>query len=166
MTVTLRPESPQDAAFIRRLILETVTLELGAAEWPEPMRSHLMEIQCDGRRKSPSVNFPGATNSVIQADGADAGWVVVAVMPGEVYLAEIMILPELRGTGIGTAVLKTVLDTARQAGIPVRLTVNTTNHAAIRLYERLGFRRTERGAASAVQHLMEWSPLPGISTRD
>lgn len=133
-SVSLRPESLEDEPFIRRLILETVAGELGAADWPEPMRSHLLGIQCTARRHSP------ATGQVIQADGQDAGRVVVKTLPHEVRLVEIMVLPELQGKGIGTAVIREIQASAMDAAKPVRLRVNQTNHAAIRLYERLNFR--------------------------
>jgi ribosomal protein S18 acetylase RimI-like enzyme len=152
VTVALRPESPRDEPFIRRLILETVAQELGADAWPEPMRSHLLEIQYAARRQSHSANYPEAASRVILADGSEAGWVVVTVLPHEVRLVEIMILAQQRGKGIGTAVIRGVLADAGAEGKPVRLHVNVTNHAAIRLYERLGFRRT---AGNEVQHLME-----------
>jgi ribosomal protein S18 acetylase RimI-like enzyme len=140
MSVTLRPESPQgDEPFLRRLIVETVSLELGAAAWPEPMRSQLLGIQYAARRKS-RMNFPDAVSHIIQAYGVDAGWAVVAVTARHVHLVEIMILPELRGKGIGTAVLAEVAGNAAVANKPVRLEVNPVNHSAIRLYERLGFR--------------------------
>ena len=42
MSVQLRPEtaagqSPDDEAFLRRLVTETIALELGADGWPEPV---------------------------------------------------------------------------------------------------------------------------------
>jgi ribosomal protein S18 acetylase RimI-like enzyme len=161
MTVTLRAESARDETFLRRLILETISIELGAAGWPEPMRSHLLGIQCDVRRRSWRAGLPDARSSVIQADGVDAGWIVVAGMPDQFYLAEIMVLPELRSQGIGTAAVGGVLGAAREAGVPVRLRVNATNHPAIRFYHRLGFRRIEADDENEVQYLMECRPAPG-----
>ena len=149
MTVTLRLESPQDEPFIRRLILETVAEELGASAWPEPMRSHLLGVQYTARRH---MDHPEAVSHVIQAEGVDAGWTLVNTMPHEVRLIEIMIAPELRGRGIATAVIDEILTTAASAGKPVRLNVNVMNQGAIRLYERLGFRKIDQ---DAVQYLME-----------
>ena len=119
------------------------------------MRSHLLGIQYEGRRRSYQAIYPETESSVIQADGADAGWVVVAALSHEVYLAEIMVLPALRGRGIAAAVIGGILATARGAERPVRLRVNTTNQTAIRLYERLGFRRIE---GDEVQQVMECFP--------
>lgn len=48
--------------------------------------------------------------------------------------------PDLRGVGIGTWMLTTALDTARQMGLSrVTLRVGSENMPALRLYEKLGF---------------------------
>ena len=141
MTITLRRQTPSDEAFLRRLILEGVALELNASAWPEPIRTQLLEIQYTGRRQS----GPG---QIIEVDGIDAGWVVSTERDSEVYLAEIMVLPELRGRGIGTEVIRRLLAT----GKPARLQVSAMNHGAIRLYTRLGFRRT---GGDEMQWMME-----------
>jgi ribosomal protein S18 acetylase RimI-like enzyme len=76
---------------------------------------------------------------IAQADGTDAGWVVLAELPDAIQLVEVMLLPELRGKGIGSEVIRGI---AAEAKGPLRLTVSRMNPGAIRLYERLGFRRT------------------------
>ncbi len=152
MTVVRRAESPSDEDLIRCLILQTVAEQLGADAWPEPMRGNLLEIQFEGRRQSHAANYPDAASEVIEADGQNAGWIVVTTMPHEVRLVEIIVAAEFRGQGIGSAVIGDVLAAAESAGKPVRLHVNVTNSGAMRLYERLGFRRI---GGDEVQHLME-----------
>ena len=155
MTATLRPEEPRDEAFLRPLILDAIAGELGASAWPEPMRSHLLDIQYAARRHPHGAGIPETSSQIIQADGADAGWVVTTTLPQEVRLVEIMVLPEWRRRGVGTAAIRQLLSDAAAAGVPLRLRVNVTNRAAIALYERLGFRRID---GDEVQHLMECSP--------
>jgi len=47
-----------------------------------------------------------------------------------------------RGSGIGTGLLQTVIEAAREAGMrTVELEVVDVNDMALRLYERIGFRR-------------------------
>jgi ribosomal protein S18 acetylase RimI-like enzyme len=152
MQVARRRETPQDGAFLRRLIIDSVARELGAEAWPEPMRGHLLGIQYEGRRQSHRTDYPDAASEVIEADGKDAGWLVVTTMPHEVRLVEIIVAAEFRGQGIGSAVIGDVLAAAESAGKPVRLHVNVTNSGAIRFYERLGFHRI---GGDEVQHLME-----------
>jgi ribosomal protein S18 acetylase RimI-like enzyme len=155
MTAVLRPEGPRDEAFLRRLILDTIAGELGASAWPEPMRSHLLDIQYAARRRAHGAGFSESSSQIIQTDGADAGWLVTTTLPDEVRLVEIMVVPERRGQGVGTAAIRQVLDAAAEAAKPVRLAVNVTNRAAIGLYERLGFHRID---GDEVQHFMEYSP--------
>ena len=150
--VILRPECSQDESFIRSLILETIAGELGAFAWPEPMRSHLLGVQYAGRRRAFRLTCPEAASYVIEAGGVDAGWAVVTEMPQEIFLVEIMVSPECRNRGIGSAVVRQLVAEAAAHCKPVRLTVNAMNHAAIRLYERLGFRRT---GGDEVRYLME-----------
>jgi ribosomal protein S18 acetylase RimI-like enzyme len=155
MTVTLRPESGADGPFLHDLIRATIAAELGADAWPEPMRSHLVGIQCAGRRQSVRASHPDGQSHILLADGQPAGWLFTAHLPTEIRLVEIMVLASHRGQGIGSAAISGIIDDARRERKPVRLTVNVTNTGATRLYERLGFRRT---GGDAVQSIMEWTP--------
>jgi ribosomal protein S18 acetylase RimI-like enzyme len=60
----------------------------------------------------------------------------------------------MRGMGIGAAAIQVILSSAADAGKPVRLSVNPMNQGAIRLYERLGFRKI---GEDEIQHFMECS---------
>ncbi len=73
MQIKRRRETPDDEAFVRRLVVDTIGRELGADAWPEPMRAHLLGTQFEGRRQSHRTNYPDAVSEVIEADGEDAG---------------------------------------------------------------------------------------------
>jgi len=156
MTISLRPEDPTlDEPFLKRLILETLTVEFGAASWPEPMRTQLLGLQYSNRRQTPRANFPEGESRILLIDGVAAGWIFTATFDDHIHVAEIMVLPESRGKGAGSAALREVLSTAAHERKAVRLNVNTINAAAIRLYERLGFQRI---GSSEIQHEMEARP--------
>ena len=152
MTVSNRPEAPEDEPVLRRLIMQTVTEQLMAWSWPEPMREHLLEIQYTARRRAAHVNFPGGESRIILADAQNVGWVVVADLEDEVRLVEIMVLSEHRGKRIGSAIIDELLAAAARAGKPARLNVAVLNSRAIALYQRLGFTRI---GGDEVQHVME-----------
>jgi ribosomal protein S18 acetylase RimI-like enzyme len=152
MNITRRSETADDEPFLRRLIVETITAELHARTWPQPMADQLLGVQATARLQARRPNSAQFASEVIQAEGQDAGWMVVMTLPHEVRLVEIMVSAGLRRKGIGSAAIRQVLDAAEKEGKPVRLHVNVTNTAAIRLYERLGFCKTE---GDEVQHLME-----------
>lgn len=149
MTITLRPEETADAEFVKRLIVGTLALELGAASWPEPMRGQLLTMQYETRRQGARARAAGESR-IIVADGESVGWLFFACLEDELHLSEIMVLPEFRGRGAGAEAVRQVMVLAD--GKPVRLSVNVLNAGAIRIYQRFGFRRV---GGNEVQHEME-----------
>jgi ribosomal protein S18 acetylase RimI-like enzyme len=77
---------------------------------------------------------------VIQVGGQDIGVFIVEEGDDEIFLAEIQILPDWQGRGIGSAIVRSLMDSAATAGKPVTLRVLHVNERARALYERLGFR--------------------------
>lgn len=59
----------------------------------------------------------------------------------ELFLHKIMVHPVCRGKGVGTALMKTALSGTQ---VPVLLTVDPENAAAVALYEQFGFQIRER----------------------
>ena len=96
---------------------------------------------------------PGDTAVIALEEGFPVGaaWyrLFPAAEPGYGYVDErtpelaIAVVPSKRGHGIGDALLRALLEKARQAGYPsLSLSVDSQNAGAIRLYERHGFERT------------------------
>ena len=79
---------------------------------------------------------------VLEMDGRPIGCIRVADHPDHVLLAEIQILPEFQGQGIGSELIQNEFARARALQKPVRLQVLTSNHRARDLYLRLGFEIT------------------------
>ncbi|MFJ4870500.1 GNAT family N-acetyltransferase [Streptomyces sp. NPDC088757] len=84
--------------------------------------------------------FSPAHTSVVEVDGAFAGSVTLRPYEdgGGLWLEHFYLAPGAQGRGLGTAVLRGLLDRADAAGVPVRLVV-LRGSAARRLYEREGF---------------------------
>jgi ribosomal-protein-alanine N-acetyltransferase len=62
------------------------------------------------------------------------------IMAGELHLNTIAVDPARRRQGLGTLLVRHVIEDARAAGVhDATLEVRRSNTAAIRLYERLGF---------------------------
>ncbi|MFF0476742.1 GNAT family N-acetyltransferase [Streptomyces sp. NPDC004284] len=107
--------------------------------------------------------FSPAHTSVIEREGAFAGCVTVRPYEdGEgLYLEHFYLAPEAQGRGLGTAVLRRLLDRADAEGVPVRLVV-LQGSAARRLYEREGFTFESE---DPVDVLMVRSPRPPAGGR-
>ncbi|MFF7441130.1 GNAT family N-acetyltransferase [Streptomyces sp. NPDC008122] len=126
-------------------------LRPGRAEDVEPMAELRAEVMREdlvrlGRYDEHRVRqrlrdgFSPEHTSVIEVDGALAGCVTVRPYEdGEgLWLEHFYLAPSTRGRGLGTAVLRGLLDRADAEGAPVRLVV-LQGSAARRLYEREGF---------------------------
>ena len=68
-------------------------------------------------------------------------------------MIDIALLTEHRSAGIGGQIMEEVLDEAAAAGKPVRIHVEQ-NNPAMRLYNRLGFRKIGN---TGIYDLMEWT---------
>lgn len=100
-------------------------------------------------------SFSPDTVQVVIADGQSAGLLHVEPKPAEIFLANIQIHPAFQRRGLGTAVIRTVMESGRLLGLPVRLQVLTVNTAARDLYLRLGFAIAGETATHVV---MRWHP--------
>jgi GNAT superfamily N-acetyltransferase len=74
---------------------------------------------------------------------------------GEAEIRMLAVAPEMRGRGIGEALVRTCVERARAVEGCVRLVLSTqrTMRTAHRIYERLGFTRTPE---------RDWNPVPHL----
>lgn len=85
------------------------------------------------------ADFPGANYLLLERDGAPCGRIVVDAGALALRLVDIALLPEARGQGVGSHVLRGLQQCAARAGLPLRLAVHRGNSRARRLYLALGF---------------------------
>jgi len=78
---------------------------------------------------------------IIQADGKDVGWLQTVASKSEHMLGQIFVDAPFQKKGIGTEVLRRIIEEASRRRLPIRLAVVKFNPSR-RLYERLGFRVT------------------------
>lgn len=101
MTICQRLATEADEPFLRKLILDSVTEELMAWSWPEPMRSHLLEIQYSSRRQSIRARFPNAEDKIVVVDSIPSGWFAKAALDDEIRWIDLIIAANQRGKGFG-----------------------------------------------------------------
>ena len=79
---------------------------------------------------------------MILVGGEPAGRLYVARWPEELRIVDIALLPRFRGRGVGTTLLRQLMDEADAAGKPISIHVEVNNPARS-LYDRLGFEVAE-----------------------
>jgi ribosomal-protein-alanine N-acetyltransferase len=78
---------------------------------------------------------------VVAKDEAVIGYCGAYVILDEADINQVAVAPSYRGRGIGKAMLEVLLSKLKQAGAEsITLEVRESNHAAIALYEAMGFR--------------------------
>jgi len=85
-------------------------------------------------------SFRPAARSVIELEGETIGFVDVIERNDCFYLENIEIAPRFQSHGVGTRILRELMEKAEAKRLPVKLQVLKVNHRARALYDRLGFR--------------------------
>jgi ribosomal protein S18 acetylase RimI-like enzyme len=98
-----------------------------------------MRFQYRAQTMSYRANFPGARFDIIELEGSAIGRLVTDRAGRDIAIVDWAITPEMRGRGIGTAIMQALMEEARRATRPIRLNVTSGNVVALRLYLRLGF---------------------------
>jgi ribosomal protein S18 acetylase RimI-like enzyme len=123
---SFRSAKPDDFALLKMIHEKTlrpyVELIWG---WDEELQEVLLRKKFD----------PGKLQ-VIQLGGKDIGILQLERRPDVVFLANLLILPEYQRKGLGSLIIKDIIESAENR--PVTLSVLKPNPAK-NLYERLGF---------------------------
>lgn len=153
--VALKPVAPEDEEFLLGVYASTREDELAQVEWGAGQKELFVRWQFDLQRREYDGRFPEAEYSVIMVDGRPAGRIWVGRDATQIRLLDIALLPEFQNRGVGTLLLRRLIDEARREGLPLRHMVFVLNNEAHRFYERLGFIIIED--FDAYKH-MEWRP--------
>src|SRR6266536_2438329 len=140
-SITLRPATAEDEPFLCELYAGTRLIELELIPWDENQKRAFIKMQFDARQQQYREYYPDAESSMILRQGEPMGSLLVARRDSEIVLVDIALLPRHRNAGIGTHLVKALLEEAGRAGKTVRLCVLAAS-AAVKMYERLVFKKT------------------------
>ncbi len=94
----------------------------------------------DSETENPAAVFLAAVEN-----GEVLGYCGMHCAAGECYMDNVAVFPQHRGKGVATTLLEALLEEARRRGGEfLSLEVRPSNTGAVRLYEKLGFRREGR----------------------
>ena len=150
--IRFRPEVPEDEPFLCALYASTRTEEMALTGWPEEQKEVFLRQQFRFQTIHYRRYYSTASFDIILQDERPVGRVYVHRGAGDIRLMDIALLPEYRGAGIGSWILRNLLAEAAGSQKPVTLHVEPYN-PAVRFYHMLGFRVVEQ---KGMNLLMEW----------
>lgn len=134
--ISLRPAAGSDAAFALH-VTEACMRVYAERAWGRWIGSADLDLAFD---------------EIIQLAGTDIGLFGVNRASDHWFIDKLYVLPAYQNQGIGSYLLKRLIDDANSAAMPLRLTVLEINPAR-RFYERHGFVLTH---TISPRHHMEW----------
>ncbi|YCM46712.1 GNAT family N-acetyltransferase [Verrucomicrobiaceae bacterium 227] len=144
-----------DLPFLCELYASTRREEVSATGWPQEQIEAFLKQQFEAQHCHYQEHFSSADFEIIQgADGSDIGRLYLDEWEKEFRIIDIALLPDHRGKGIGSDILKKIIDRAFAVGKSLSIHVEQFN-PAMKLYLRLGFQKLEE---QGVYHLMEIRP--------
>ena len=152
-TLALRPVTADDEEFLLSVYASTRADELAHVDWGDEQKNLFLKSQFDLQRREYDARFPGAEYDVILVDDCPAGRIWIARDEHEIRLLDIAVLPEFQNRGVGTVLLRRLIEESTRVGKALRHMVFVLNTDAQRFYERLGFVVIEE--VGAYKH-MEW----------
>lgn len=159
--VTLRRARQDDLPLLRRVYASTRHEDLASVDWNDAQRAWFVDMQFDLQARAYAQAYPEAQHQVVLCAGQTVGRLIVDHTSDPIRLIDIALLPDHRNAGIGSELLRRLLDEATAAGKSVVLHVARSNPTAA-LYQRLGF---VVSAWDDVYLEMQWRPGGGAATQ-
>jgi GNAT superfamily N-acetyltransferase len=139
---TVRPAAPEDATGILALHRKVAVQPGGLARQPDEVTpdyvAHAMAVAADGGVNLVAVGVDGALCGELHVERMK-----VAIFAHVLTDLTVAVDPDWQGRGVGSALFRALIDTARMMTPPVgriELWTGAANIGAQRLYTRLGFR--------------------------
>jgi RimJ/RimL family protein N-acetyltransferase len=151
--IALRPVEEGDTDFLKDLYYSSRQHEMDLlSEWTEEMKDAFITQQFHAQDRYYRENYEKARLQVILYDHQPIGRFYTQKREDEIRIMDVIIKSGYRGAGLGTHLIRSVMEEARQGGLAVRIHVEY-NNPALRLYHRLGF---EKIGENGIYFLLEW----------
>jgi ribosomal protein S18 acetylase RimI-like enzyme len=153
---SLRSIVDEDLTWLHDLYATTRTEEMAPLPWPEIAKRSFLDQQFGLQHKHYMLHFGDADFlALAHSQRGPVGRYYLQRAAPDHLLVDISLFPDMRGQGIGHALIEASQREARMLDRGMQLHVSQHNQAAQRLYERLGFAITH--SAESHRH-MRWSP--------
>ena len=150
--ITLRPVTESDEEFLLAVYASTRAEEMERVPWTAEQKDAFVRMQFAAQKSHYATEYPRASHDVICADGTPVGRIYLDRDAGRLHILDITVLPQHRNAGIGSFLLRQLLQEAAGSSKPVNIYVENFN-PSLRLFKRLGFQVAEE---NGFQLLLKW----------
>ncbi len=154
-SITLREAAADDTSFLVRLYRDTRYREVSAWGWPREQQEQFLRMQFNAQQKSYEAAFPDAVNRIVLREEVPIGRLLTSQEAESMRLIDIALIEEQRQQGIGTHLLRTLLQQCEARGCILHLNV-AHGSPAVRFYQRMGFLQV---GGDPMYLQMEWTPF-------
>jgi RimJ/RimL family protein N-acetyltransferase len=142
-TVKLRAVQPDDEEFLISVYASSREQELAMVPWTDEQRYVFAKFQFQAQLNYYQTEFPNSEHSIILSEGEPVGRLFIDRREAQIRILDITILTRHRGKGIGTPIIRHVMDLAGAAGKSVGINLDLFSTSQ-QTFERLGFKPTEK----------------------
>lgn len=141
-SIVFRPITDEDVEFLYRVYASTREEEMAMTGWSKGQIEEFLRMQFTLQHTQYLRDYKNASFEIILLDKVPIGRLYVDRRKNEIRILDIAFLPEFRGQGIGSKILKELISEAEEKKLPLNFHM-ACNNPAQRLYERLGFEKKE-----------------------
>lgn len=154
--IALRPVGPDDHQFLLEVYASTRADEMALVPWTDEQRQAFVAWQFAAQQDHYAKYYPGANHDIIISNDRQVGRLYVARLDHEIRIVDITLLPAERNAGIGSYLIRQLLDEADHTGRMTRINVEEFN-PSLSLFNRLGFSPSEQ---NGIHLLLQRNPSP------
>lgn len=135
----LRPATMEDMEFLQQLYYQTREEELAAVPWAPLEKKAFLDSQFDLQHHHYVSHYANTDFLLIEHQSNPIGRFYLQQQTDFFLIVDISLLTAWRNRGIGSALIRYSQNLAKAINGTLNLHVEQRNHAAYRLYTRLGF---------------------------
>ena len=139
MVVSRRSFDGDDMEFLYRVYASTRE-DIAQLPYTDEQKNALYWHQFEAQHVHYQKHFTGCEFDIVLVDGRPAGRVYVHQTDEEFRIVDLAFLPDFRGKGIGTVVMKEIIEEANRNKKPIRLRVDPKK-PALQWYLDFGFKQ-------------------------
>jgi ribosomal protein S18 acetylase RimI-like enzyme len=153
-SISLRPVSDDDAAFLVELYKSSRGDDLRGLGWDEDRIGEFLEMQYEAQQRFHANEYKKPVDQIVMWKSERVGRLIFESREHEIRCVDVAVLPRHRNAGIGAQLIRELQIEAKRQKKALRLQVIRFNRA-IALFERLGFQRISE---TGTHFQMEWTP--------